>query len=526
MFGGKLYHCRATDAFSDEQIGELVVTKDDCINGGGEWVNAQLHYDHLGQALMTLFVCSSIDGWVTLLQQGVDAVAIDRQPIENYNEAMIGFFVIFLLVGGFFILNMFVGIIVQNFEKQQEEAKKQKIKDEAAAAQYKLDHPGEVVPADGDSDIEEEIPFWEDYGPWRMSVYQMCVSTKFEAIIAAVIILNVLVMASEHYDPDYGPTPGMSPNFLLFLKITNYIFTIVFIFETCAKLIGFGLVRFMCSGQVSNSWNNFDLFVVLTSILGVVMDEMGGDVLPINPTLLRVLRIARVARILKLLKSAKGLMALLTTVQKSLAQVGNLALLLFLLFFIYAALGIELFGRLECSDAVPCEGFDADHANFKNFGMGMLVLFRITTGDNWNGMLRDAIRLDGTECAEDASDQCQIDCYSAMSTKIAPIYFVSFVLIAQFVMLNLVVGFLMQELDEATPPEENAKVSPEDGESNPPSPFSVDDVEMLPPQQKAEHSQLDGKNMIKESELIATDGMNWPRRMIPHHLPPMGPPPI
>ena len=82
-------------------------------------------------------------------------------------------------------------------------------------------------------------------------------------------------------------------------------------------------------------------------------------------------------------------------------------------------------------------------------------------------------------------------------TKIAPIYFVSFVLIAQFVMLNLVVGFLMQKLDEATPPEENAKVSPEGGESNPPSPFLVDDVEMMPPQQieqKTEHNQLDGKN--------------------------------
>ena len=121
------------------------------------------------------------------MQQGVDAVAIDKQPIENYNEAMIAFFVIFLLVGGFFILNMFVGIIVQNFEKQQEEAKKQKIKDEAAAAQHKLDHPNEAEP-EPDSDIEEEVVFWEDYGPWRLSVYQMCVSTKFEAIIAAVLL--------------------------------------------------------------------------------------------------------------------------------------------------------------------------------------------------------------------------------------------------------------------------------------------------------------------------------------------------
>lgn len=259
------------------------------------------------------------------------------------------------------------------------------------------------------------------------------------------------------------------------------------------------------------------------------MDEMGDSVLPINPTLLRVLRIARVARILKLLKSAKGLMALLTTVQKSLAQVGNLALLLFLLFFIYAALGIELFGRLECSDEVECEGFDDDHANFKNFGMGMLVLFRITTGDNWNGMLRDAIRTDGTECTEDASDQCQENCYTPMAANVAPLYFVSFVLIAQFVMLNLVVGFLMQELDEATPPPD-----PEEGKASavvapePPAENSlVDEVETLV-QDEVEQSPLDGNDVAKEPEaLIATDGMGWPqKKMIPHRLPPMEPPPI
>ena len=52
------------------------------------------------------------------------------------------------------------------------------------------------------------------------------------------------------------------------------------------------------------------------------------------------------ARVLKLLKMAKGIRALLDTVMQALPQVGNLGLLFFLLFFIFAALGVELFGRL------------------------------------------------------------------------------------------------------------------------------------------------------------------------------------
>merc|ERR1712070_1161179 len=243
-------------------------------------------------------------------------------------------------------------------------------------------------------------------------------------------------------------------------------------------------------------WNNFDLFVVATSILGIVMDELGTDNLPINPTLLRVLRILRIARILKLLKSAKDLMTLLETVKRSLAQVGNLALLLFLLFFIFAALGIELFGRLDCSDDNPCDGFDMDLANFKNFGMAMLVLFRISTGDNWNGMLKDAIRTTGTECGDDASDKGQSGCYSSMAVKNAPFYFIAFVLCAQFVMLNLVVAVLMQELEssendpelkhpeDVASPQMNAKVAPE--------PETLDDEFNLG--SKADNHTPDGTN--------------------------------
>merc|ERR1719478_1812903 len=84
-------------------------------------------------------------------------------------------------------------------------------------------------------------------------------------------------------------------------------------------------------------------------------------------------------------------MVLLQTVANSLRQVGNLALLLFLLYFIYAALGMELYGRLGCTDTNPCDGF-SKFANFDHFGQALLVLFRLTTGDNWNGMMKDGLR--------------------------------------------------------------------------------------------------------------------------------------
>lgn len=103
------------------------------------------------------------------------------------------------------------------------------------------------------------------------------------------------------------------------------------------------------------------------------------------------MRVLRIARVLKLLKMAKGIRALLDTVMQALPQVGNLGLLFFLLFFIFAALGVELFGRLECSDDNPCQGL-GEHAHFANFGMAFLTLFRVATGDNWNGIMKDTLR--------------------------------------------------------------------------------------------------------------------------------------
>lgn len=428
LFLGKLYFCDGMSSVAQE---ESIKTKADCLAAGLEWKNQDYNFDNLGQSLMALFVIASIDGWVDIMYSGVDAVKKDEEPIRNNNPVMVVFFAAFILIGGFFILNMFVGVILENFQAHMKAEKEAK----AALKAQQIADGTYQEPKPNPEDMPEE-PYWLDFPPWRQKLVHHVRSTGFDAFIAIVILANVGSMATEHYQ--------MSSGFELFLEILNYIFTVIFLYEAGAKLIAMGCGRYFCGPDAS--WNRFDFFICFISIIGIVGDHV-GDILPLNPTLLRVLRILRVARILKLLKGADDLRRLLETVRRSLAQAGNLGMLLFLLYFIFAALGIELFGRLTwengCSAEYPCEGFSI-HANFENFPVAILTLFRLSTGDNWNGMMKDALR-EPPMCSDD--DKCTSNCCS--NPLLSPIFFIFFILVAQFVMLNLVVAVLMKELDNA-----------------------------------------------------------------------------
>jgi len=198
-------------------------------------------------------------------------------------------------------------------------------------------------------------------------------------------------------------------------------------------------------------WAKLDTFIVIVSLLGIPVDIIGPDNLPMDPTMLKVLRVLRVARIMKLLKSAGGLKALLSMVINSLPQCGNLGFLLFLLYFIFAALGVELFGRVGCEYPITdvpgvigskCDGFSR-HTHFERFDIAMLTLFRISTGD-WAGMLKDAMR-SKPEC--DDSEDCEKNCCA--NPYLAPAFMIIFLLLSTFMLMNVVVAVLMSNLEAA-----------------------------------------------------------------------------
>ncbi|KFW04274.1 Voltage-dependent T-type calcium channel subunit alpha-1G, partial [Eurypyga helias] len=421
LFKGKFFVCQGEDTRN-------ITNKSDCTEASYKWVRHKYNFDNLGQALMSLFVLASKDGWVDIMYDGLDAVGVDQQPVMNYNPKN---FISCLLIVAFFVLNMFVGVVVENFHKgrqhqEEEEAKRREEKRlrrlEKKRRNLMLD---DVLMESSASAVQEAQckPYYSDYSHFRLLIHQMCTSHYLDLFITGVIGLNVITMAMEHYQQPKVLDEA--------LKICNYIFTVIFVLESVFKLIAFGFRRFF-----QDRWNQLDLAIVLLSIMGITLEEIEVNAsLPINPTIIRIMRVLRIARVLKLLKMAVGMRALLDTVMQALPQVGNLGLLFMLLFFIFAALGVELFGDLECDDTHPCEGLGR-HATFRNFGMAFLTLFRVSTGDNWNGIMKDTLR----DCDQEST------CYN---TVISPIYFVSFVLTAQFVLVNVVIAVLMKHLEES-----------------------------------------------------------------------------
>ncbi|KAI3360033.1 hypothetical protein L3Q82_014365, partial [Scortum barcoo] len=442
LFKGKFYHCEGLDT-------KNITNKSDCLQANYRWIRRKYNFDNLIQALMSLFVLSCKDGWVNIMYDGLDAVGVDQQPVRNHNPWMLLYFISFLLIVSFFVLNMFVGVVVENFHKcrQDQEEEEARLREEKRLKMIEKKRRSK----ENEGAEAKQRPYYADYSPLRLSIHTLCTSHYLDLFITFIICINVFTMSIEHYN---------QPQYLEeVLKYCNYVFTFIFVIEALLKLAAFGIHRFF-----KDRWNQLDIAIVALSIMGITLEELKmSAALPINPTIIiRIMRVLRIVhratpkqimflrhmgwrrtvivlyRLLKLLKMATGMRSLLDTVMQALPQVGNLGLLFMLLFFIYAALGVELFGKLACSDNNPCEGLSR-HATFENFGMAFLTLFRVSTGDNWNGIMKDTLR------------ECQPDEHQCLSylPLVSPIYFVTFVLMAQFVLVNVVVAVLMKHLEES-----------------------------------------------------------------------------
>uniref|UniRef100_A0A8C4P0R6 Voltage-dependent T-type calcium channel subunit alpha n=1 Tax=Dicentrarchus labrax TaxID=13489 RepID=A0A8C4P0R6_DICLA len=408
LFKGKFFYCFGPDV-------KNITNKSDCLQANYKWVHHKYNFDNLGQALMSLFVLASKDGWVNIMYH-------EKKTLGTTSIWLNLLFSFPLASVFFFVLNMFVGVVVENFHKCRQHQEVEEAKRREEKRQRRMEKKRRKA---------QKLPYYSSYGQIRLMIHTLCTNHYLDLIITFIICINVITMSLEHYNQPHSLD--------LALKYCNYFFTSTFVLESVLKLIAFGFRRFF-----KERWNQLDLAIVLLSVMGITLEEIEiSAALPINPTIIRIMRVLRIARVLKLLKMATGMRALLDTVVQALPQVGNLGLLFMLLFFIYAALGVELFGELVCNADYPCEGMSR-HATFENFGMAFLTLFQVSTGDNWNGIMKDTLR----ECPPDHGTDVDYACNPSLQF-ISPMYFVSFVLTAQFVLINVVVAVLMKHLDDS-----------------------------------------------------------------------------
>ena len=395
------------------------------------WVNPRDYdFDNIGHSMLSLFEMATLEGWLEIMYHGADTTEIDLQPIRDNNPYYCLFFAFFIIVGSFFVMNLFVGVTIDKFNEMKEKQEKSVFLTDEQQSWVTIQRL--LV------GIRLKKTANRPLNRMRNFIYDIVTSRRFESLILTLIMVNIVVMSMTHAD--------MSEDFEQGLFLVNCGFAAIFCVEAIMKLIAF-----KPGGYFRDPWNTFDFFVVTLSVVGIAV-TLTTD---ISATYLSIIRVFRVARIFRLIPKAKGLKKLFQTLLYSLPALTNVGAVLFLFFFIFAVLGMNLFGKVRITG-----NFLNRYANFETFGFSMLTLFRMATGEAWNGIMHDCMITKDCVYYQDPAtgdvtyynqedsfwQDLDEDTYTNQCTPHPVgtiIFFCFFCILCAFVMLNLVIAVIL-----------------------------------------------------------------------------------
>jgi len=420
LFKGKFFMC--TDLSMDTNStcqGDFITYMDGDINKPiveeRVWERSPFHYDNIMQAMLTLFVVSTFEGWPGILYVSIDSNEADIGPKQDYRPGVFFFYFVYLIIIAFFMINIFVGFVIVTFQNEGESSFQDCAldKNQRNCIEYALNA----------KPVRRYIPKNPiQYRLWAFATSSFCEYTVFTAIL-----LNTMSLAMKFYQQPEAYTD--------FLDVLNQVFTYFFLVECILKL---GAFRF--KNYFRDPWNAFDFFIVAGSFVDLAMAQMnpegkGGGV--------GFLRLFRVARLVKLLNKDEGIRTLLWTFIKSFQALPWVGLLIALIFFIYGVVGMQIFGRIAKDDETNIHR----NNNFQSFTWTLLLLFRSSTGEAWQEIMLSCIKSPDVKCDEHSDDA---DEPAGCGTNFAYIYFISFFVICAFLVLNLFVAVIMDNFDYLT----------------------------------------------------------------------------
>ncbi|UYV76436.1 hypothetical protein LAZ67_14000400 [Cordylochernes scorpioides] len=151
-------------------------------------------------------------------------------------------------------------------------------------------------------------------------------------------------------------------------------------------------------------------------------------------------------RLVKLLSRGEGIRTLLWTFIKSFQALPYVALLIVMLFFIYAVIGMQIFGRIDLNPDTPINR----NTNFQTFPQAVLVLFRSATGEAWQEIMMACVAKPTVRCYPDASSPSSEQQQQSCGSDFALPYFISFYILCSFLVINLFVAVIMDNFDYLT----------------------------------------------------------------------------
>uniref|UniRef100_A0A8C2UCZ3 Sodium channel protein n=1 Tax=Coturnix japonica TaxID=93934 RepID=A0A8C2UCZ3_COTJA len=437
LFAGKFYYCVNTttdERFEVDQINNYSQCEELIKNNqSARWKNVKVNFDNVGFGYLSLLQVATFKGWMDIMYAAIDS---RDQPKYEDNLYMYLYFVIFIIFGSFFTLNLFIGVIIDNFNQQKKKISQDIFMTEEQKKYYN------AMKKLGSKKPQKPIP--RPGNKFQGMVFDFVTKQVFDISIMILICLNMVTMMVE--------TDDQSKEMETILYWINLVFIVLFTGEFVLKLISLRHYYFTIG------WNIFDFVVVILSIVGMFLAEMIEKYF-VSPTLFRVIRLARIGRILRLIKGAKGIRTLLFALMMSLPALFNIGLLLFLIMFIYAIFGMSNFAYVKREAGID------DMFNFETFGNSMICLFQITTSAGWDGLLAPILNSGEPDCdphKDHPGSSVKGDCGNP---SVGIFFFVSYIIISFLVVVNMYIAVILENFSVAT--EESAE------------PLSEDDFEMF-----------------------------------------------
>ena len=278
--------------------------------------------------------------------------------------ASVIFYMLVVVIGAFFLVNLFLAVLFEAFAKQQEyeEAEEQEHEqvrrasvESTASSEGKdpLLPPAKAAPATAalhrtNSMGRVKVNSWSVFG---------------ERLVYVLIFFNTLSMCGNYY--------GESEEWMVMLYNLNAFFTCAFFLEMLIKLCGHGPSHYFASG-----WNRFDFVVTWCSALDLVLEYYGHNT--------EVLRALRAGRVLRLLRLNRKMRRFEETFEKVAFLVINLTGILVLFMVMFAMLGMELFGAKL--------GSPPPRTHFDDFPSAFVTVFCISSGEDWNAVFALALQ--------------------------------------------------------------------------------------------------------------------------------------
>ncbi|MGH0186555.1 UNVERIFIED_CONTAM: hypothetical protein FKN15_022313 [Acipenser sinensis] len=458
LFKGKFYMCTDLSKMTEEECrGNYIQFKENDLHNmevrERRWINSEFNFDNVLSGMMALFTVSTFEGWPQLLYKAIDSHTENMGPIYNNRVDISIFFIVYIILIAFFMMNIFVGFVIVTFQEQGEQEYKncELDKNQRQCVQYAL----KARP------LKRYIP----KNPYQYQVWYVVTSSYFEYLMFVLILLNTICLGMQHCD--------QSDEINYISDIFNLIFTVLFTLEAVLKLMAF-----KAKGYFGDPWNVFDFLIVIGSVIDVIVSEIDSQPslqylnaiklakkkqqrqktlsnqhsYPAEESFMQAedsgrisitfFRLFRVMRLVKLLSRGEGVRTLLWTFIKSFQALPYVALLIVMLFFIYAVIGMQMFGKIALVDGTQINR----NNNFQTFPQAVLLLFRCATGEAWQEIMLACMY--GKLC-DPNSDFLPGEEYTC-GAGFAVFYFISFYMLCAFLIINLFVAVIMDNFDYLT----------------------------------------------------------------------------